>query len=120
MRWKELEKKLINLASIIVYTLIQDSYEEKLRHELEENHNLTSVKDHKDRATEPSRQVPDAISGHESLRESIGDGSTPNANKDQPSLEPGSPVTSLLLKWICQDSHGKREKQMKVSAKLPK
>ncbi|KAK9911229.1 hypothetical protein M0R45_035150 [Rubus argutus] len=100
---------------------ITEQVRQEFQAQLDQLHARIDFMQNKDRATEPSRQVPDAISGHESLRESIGDGSTPNANNDQPSLEPGSPVTSPSPKnGSARILMAKRAKQMKASAKLPK
>ncbi|XP_062014305.1 uncharacterized protein LOC133730800 [Rosa rugosa] len=69
---------------------------------------------------EDNSEVASATSGHEILRESIGDGVSPNANSDQPSLEHDSPVISPSQNGFERVLMAKRAKQMKASAKLTK
>ncbi|XP_062004726.1 uncharacterized protein LOC133721963 isoform X2 [Rosa rugosa] len=73
---------------------ITEQVRQEFQVQLQQLHARIDFLQNKDTSTESPRQIADATSGHEILRESIGDEVTPNANHEQPSLEQNSPVIS--------------------------
>ncbi|PRQ57295.1 hypothetical protein RchiOBHm_Chr1g0346721 [Rosa chinensis] len=99
---------------------ITEQVRQEFQVQLQQLHARIDFLQNKDTSTESPRQVASATSGHEILRESIGDEVTPNANSDQPSLEHDSPVISPSQNGSKRVLMAKRAKQMKASAKLTK
>ncbi|XP_040365813.1 uncharacterized protein LOC112180699 [Rosa chinensis] len=99
---------------------ITEQVRQEFQLQLQQLHARIDFLQNKDSSTESPRQVADATSGHEILRESIGDEITPNVNSDQPLLEQNSLVTSPSQNGSERVLMAKRAKQMKASAKLTK